>query len=146
MSRTSGFKGARARAKVRPAQLDAKVSDAIQTAVVEVHRAGKENIVAMVRKRTGRLLRYYRKKLTRNGLKGLVGYTSAKGRKDAFYARFVHDGTSKTKAAPYHDLAVLEFEGKHKKRMRFALTDTLDNRAAPSGTARSGGGKERSIG
>ena len=145
MPRASGFKTARRKSKRRVSNLDENVADALGETVDGVHRAGLENIDAMVRKKSGRLRRGYKKKLSRKTLKGLVGYVSAAARKSAFYARFVHDGTSKTKAYPYHDNAVLEHEGRHHTRMKHALSDALDDRAAPSGTGRVGRGRERNI-
>lgn len=143
--RSSGFKGARTRSRQRTKSVDANVSAAIAKTVVDVHRAGLENIDAMVSKRSGRLRRFYKKSLRAKGARGLVGYVSAKARRAAFYARFVHDGTSKQKARPFHDHAVLEFEGKHAGRMRSALVKALSGRASPSGLARTGGGRERNI-
>lgn len=145
MTRASGFKKSRQKSRRRVSRLDDAVADALGETADEVHRAGLENIDAMVGKKTGRLRRGYRKRLSRKSLKALVGYVSAAARRSAFYARFVHDGTSKAKARPYHDHAVLEYEGKHRARMRGANAAALDDRAAPSGTGRAGGSRERSI-
>lgn len=145
MTRVSGFKRARKKSKRRVGRLDGAVIAAIGETVDDVHRAGLENIDAMTNKKSGRLRRFYRKKLSPTSLKGLVGYFSAAARRSAFYARFVHDGTSKSKARPYHDDAVLEHEGRHRARMRQANEIALDDRASPSGTGRSGGGRERNI-
>ncbi|XAT57851.1 hypothetical protein GN241_11055 [Rhodobacteraceae bacterium IMCC1335] len=143
--RVSGHKQSRARSRRRSKAVDANVAAAISETVVDVHRAGVENIDAMVSKRSGRLRKFYKKSLRAKGTRGLVGYVSAKARRAAFYARFVHDGTSRQKARPFHDHAVLEFEGKHTGRMRAALRKALSGRASPSGLARTGGGRERNI-
>lgn len=145
MTRARGFKTARRNSKRRVDRLDENAAAAITQTVNEVHATGRENIDAMLRRISGKLRRGYAKKMSRKTLSGMVGYVSAKSRKSAFYARFVHDGTSEAKAHPFHDQAVLEHEGKHKKRMRNAQASALDGRAAPSGTGRSGGGRERSI-
>lgn len=145
MSRSTGFKTARKKSVKRVGRLDDKAADAIQETVSEVHTAGRENIDSMLRKISGKLRRGYAKKMSKKSLKGLVGYVNSRARQTAFYARFVHDGTSNAKAFPFHDQAVLEFEGKHRARMGRALSDALDDRASPSGTGRSGGGIERSI-
>ena len=143
--RSSGFKRARSNTRKRVAALDDHTRKAIAETVGEVHRAGLENIDATVGKKSGRLRRFYKKSLRANGAKGLVGYISAKARRAAFYARFVHDGTARTKARPFHDHAVLEFEGKHAGRMRAALKRALSGKAAPGGLARSGGTTERDV-
>ncbi|UWQ77357.1 hypothetical protein [Leisingera sp. M658] len=145
MTRARGFKTARRKSRQRVEKLDIAVAGAIGQTVDEVHRAGLENIDAMVAKKTGRLRRFYSKRLVEKSLKGMVGYITGAARRSAFYARFVHDGTAKTKARPFHDHAVLEFEGKHRTRMQQANSIALDDRAAPSGTGRSGGGKERTL-
>jgi len=143
--RAKGFRRARSNSRRRVAALDANVAKAISDTVDEVHQAGLENIDAMTGRRSGRLKRFYKKSLRAKGARGLVGYVSAKARKSAFYARFVHDGTSRQKARPFHDNAVLEFVGKHAGRMRAALAKSLSGRAGPSGLGRTGGGRERGL-
>jgi len=143
--RVTGHRKARARSRARVQALDAHVAKAISDTVDEVHRAGRENIDAMTAKRSGRLRRWYRKSIRSKGARGLVGYLTrkARGKDGAFYARFVHDGTSKMKARPFHDHAVREVEGRHAGRMRAALARALSGKAAPSALARTGGGQER---
>ncbi len=128
--RSTGFRKARAKSAARVRALDVNVAKAISETVDEVHQAGRENIDAMTTKRSGRLRKWYRKSIRSKGARGLVGYLTrkARGGDGAFYARFVHDGTSKTKARPFHDHAVLEVEGKHAGRMRAALARALDRK------------------
>ncbi|AHD12145.1 HK97-gp10 family putative phage morphogenesis protein [Phaeobacter gallaeciensis] len=145
MSKAKGFSAARRKSARRNSRHSKAVADGISSTVDEVHRAGLQNMDGMVKHKSGKLRRGYRKRLRKKGLQGLVGYVSAAARRSAFYARFVHDGTAKTKPYPYHDNAVLEYEGRHRTRMRAANAVALDERASPSGTGRSGGGKERSI-
>ena len=145
--RASGFNNARKRSKQRVRALDVHAANAISETVDEVHQAGVENIKEMTQKRSGRLLRFY-KKATRGkgqGFRGLVGYLTKTARRKAFHARFIHDGTKTVEARPYHDNAVLEHEGKHAGRMRAALAGALSNKAAPSALARTGGGSERDL-
>ena len=145
MSRATGFAKARRKSAQRVKKLDAGVTAGISQTVDDVHRTGLENMDSMVARKSGRLRRGYRKRITGKGLRGLVGYLSAAARRSAFYARFVHDGTATAKARPYHDTAVLEHEGRHRDRMRGANAIALDDRASPSSTGRSGGGRERGI-
>lgn len=143
----TGFNKARSRSAARVRALDVNVAKAISETVDEVHQAGRENIDAMTAKRSGRLRKWYRKSIRSKGSRGLVGYLtkSARGKAGAFYARFVHDGTSKARARPFHDHAVLEVEGKHAGRMRAALARALSGKAAPSALARTGGGQEGNV-
>ena len=145
--RSTGFQKARAKSAARVRALDVNVAKAISDTVDEVHQAGRENSDAMTTKRSGLLRKWYRKSIRSKGARGLVGYLTrkARGKDGAFYARFVHDGTSKTKARPFHDHAVLEVEGKHAGRMRAALARALSGRAAPGGLARTGGGQEGDV-
>ncbi len=145
--RVTGIQRARRKSASRVKALDANVAKAISETVDEVHQAGRENIDAMTAKRSGRLKRWYRKSIRSKGARGLVGYLTrkARGKDGAFYARFVHDGTSKMKARPFHDHAVLEVEGKHAGRMRAALARALSGKAAPGALARTGGGKEGNV-
>lgn len=145
--RVKGIQQARARSKARVRALDPNIASAISETVDEVHQAGRENIDAMTTGRSGRLRKWYRKSIRSKGQRGLVGYLTrkARGKDGAFYARFVHDGTSKSKARPFHDHAVLEVEGKHAGRMRAALARALSGKAAPSALARTGGGREGDV-
>ena len=145
--RASGFTKGRRRSASRVRALDANVLRAIEKTVDEVHQAGLENIDAMTSRRSGRLRKWYRKSIRSKGARGLVGYLTrkARGKDGAFYARFVHDGTSKAKARPFHDHAVLEVEGKHAGRMRAALARALSGKAAPGALARTGGGQEGDV-
>ena len=145
--RVSGVSRARAKSATRVRALDVNVAKAISETVDEVHRAGLENIDAMTSKRSGRLRKWYRKSIRSKGARGLVGYLTrkARGKDGAFYARFVHDGTSKARARPFHDHAVLEVEGRHRGRMRAALARALSGKAAPGALARTGGGQERDV-
>lgn len=143
--RASGFRQARRKSAARKASIDPNAAAGIRETVEEVHLEGRKNIDAMTDKRTGRLRRWYKKALRKGGSVGLVGYVSRKARSAAYYARFVHDGTSKTKARPFHDQAVNSEAGNHAKRMRRANADALLGRASPSGLARTGGQSERDV-
>jgi hypothetical protein len=143
--RAKGFKTARRKSRQRVEKLDANVGDAIEATVTDVHATGRENIGAMLRKISGKLFDGYGKRISKKGHRGLVGYVTRRARENAFYARFVHDGTANAKAFPFHDLAVLEHEGRHKKRMRDASLKALDDRASPSSLARTGRGRERNL-
>lgn len=141
MSRVKGFKGARARARRRPDELDAHVEGAIAETVEAVHRTGRSNIDAMVKRRSGLLRRRYRKQVRGGQLAGVVGYISASARRAAFYARFVHDGTKYAAARPFHDLSVAQHAASHSRRMHRALRTI----AGPSGLARNGRGRVRGV-
>lgn len=105
-SRMTGVRQYRADLKRAPAQLKESVADAIRETVDGVHGRGKANIAAMVISRSGALARNYRKSVGRKSLRGRVGYLSAKARDEAFYARFVNDGTINMAARPFHTNAV----------------------------------------
>ncbi len=141
MSRARGFRGARRRAKARPGLLDKVTVDAIGDTVDAVHGAGRANIAAMVKRRSGLLRRRYSKTVRKAKQTGLVGYITRSARRAAFYARFVHDGTRYTSARPFHDLAVAEQAPKHKRRMRRALSLA----AGPSSLGRNGRGRVRGV-
>jgi hypothetical protein len=141
MSRLKGTKQARARARQRPDILDQKTVAAISDTVDEVHQAGRNNIDNMVKRRKGLLRRRYTKSVRKAKKVGLVGYITKSARRAAFYARFVHDGTKFAASRPFHDLAVAEQEGPHKRRMRSALQKTISGAASPSGLAKTGRGK-----
>ena len=141
MSRLKGVSKARARSRQRPDILDAKTVAAISETVDQVHKAGRENIDRMIKRRSGLLRRRYRKQVRSRTKTGLVGYITKSARKAAFYARFVHDGTRYAEARPFHDLAVFQHEGAHRRKMRKALGLALSDAAAPSGLARTGRGK-----
>ena len=145
--RVSGVSRARAKSATRVRVLDIEMAKALSETVDEVHQAGLENIDAMTSRRSGRLRKWYRKSIRSKGTRGLVGYLSrkARGKEGAFYARFVHDGTSKARARPFHDHAVLEVEGRHRGRMRAALARALSRKAAPGALAKTGGGSEEDV-
>lgn len=128
MSRLKGVSGARRRARRRPTVLDQKVVSAISDTVDDVHREGRLNIDAMVQRKTGLLRRKYRKYVRKQTKTGQVGYLTPSARRSAFYARFVHDGTKAAGARPFHDLAVLQHEAAHRRRMRRALRATVRGR------------------
>jgi len=118
--RATGFRAARAKSRRRAKSLDANTAAAIATTITEVQRDGSDALASMTTRRTGKLERFYKKALREGGAVGLVGYITAAARRSAFYARFIHDGTSKMRARPFHDQAVLSAEGKHRARMRRA--------------------------
>ena len=124
--RAKGFKRARRRNSQRAKSINPLVTEAIADTVNEVHAAGRANIDAMVGRRTGKLRRFYTKVVNKAGTFGRVGYRTRRAQRDVFYARFVHDGTSKTRARPFHDNAVLEFTGRHARRMKLALSKALN--------------------
>ncbi|WP_118138602.1 HK97 gp10 family phage protein [Oceanicella sp. SM1341] len=136
MSKVTGIRAQRSRMKRLTTAVQEEVADAIAETLDEVHAAGLAQLDAMVTRRTGRLRRYYRKSFRRGKLEGLVGYISAKARDEAFYARFVHDGTEDMAARPWHDTAIEEVAPDHAGRMQ---------RAAPSSLARTGGGRARRV-
>ena len=141
--RATGFRKARAKSRRRSEALDANVRVAIAETVTEVRRDGLDNLASMTKKRSGTLVRNYKKALRKGGMVGLVGYITARARDAAFYARFIHDGTSRIKARPFHDQAVLAAEGRRNLRMRAALSRALSGRASPSSLGRTGGTGER---
>lgn len=128
--RASGFRQARRKSAARKAAIDPNAAAGIRETVEEVHREGRANINAMTTKRTGRLLRGYKKAIREGGAVGLVGYVSAAARRVAHYARFINDGTSKMQARPFHDQAVNSEAGNHAKRMRRAQQAALEGRRA----------------
>lgn len=128
MSRARGFSNARRKSQNRVRRLDSEVTAGIAKTVEDVHRTGEENMDLMVKHKSGRLKRGYRKRLTGRGLRGLVGYLSAAARRSVFYAKFVHDGTATARARPFHDDAVLEHEVQHRQRMRNANKTALKSR------------------
>ena len=144
MSKLRGVSGARKRAKQRPDALGGFVNVAISETVNAVHHAGRANIDAMVKRRRGVLRRRYSKTVRKPVFTGFVGYITAKSRRAAFYARFVHDGTKTATARPFHDLAVAEQERRHSQRMRGALKKSI-SASGPSGLARTGRGKVRGL-
>lgn len=105
-SRMTGAKEFRAALKRAPADLKREVAAAIKQTVDGVHARGKANIRAMVTRQTGALERNYRKSFSPRALRGRVGYLSARSRDEAFYARFINDGTIKMAARPFHTNAV----------------------------------------
>jgi len=145
VSRLKGVAGARRRARARADLIDDNAIEAIGETVDAVHRAGLANIDNMIKRRSGRLRRRYRKTIRKTKGQGLVGYISAAARRDAFYARFVHDGTRYILARPFHDLAVLEQDGPHSRRMRRALRKTISLAGSPSSLGRTGRGRMRGV-
>lgn len=121
MSSVRGFKAARARARRRPSILEAQARDGLAETVKAVRAKGAENIRAMTTRRTGTLVRFYRSSVSRSALEGRVGYLSRRAKAEAFYARFIHDGTRYLLARPFHTIAVEETELLHGQRMREAL-------------------------
>ncbi|WP_161555858.1 HK97-gp10 family putative phage morphogenesis protein [Mangrovicoccus ximenensis] len=144
MSGQTGAKGAAARSRQRSAALKNTALEGINRTITSVHKDGTSNIDAMTRRRTGLLRRWYRKSLRKASVSGFVGYISAKARDAAFYARFVHDGTSKADPRPFHERAVEMNSGEHSAEMRQALRDAL-KQAAPGSLGRTGGRSERGL-
>lgn len=105
-SRMTGIKEYRAALRRLPADLKEDVAAAIKTTVDGVHARGKANIQSMVKRRTGTLEKNYRKSVAKKALRGRVGFLSAKARSEAFYARFINDGTVNMAARPFHTNAV----------------------------------------
>ncbi|WP_216671389.1 hypothetical protein, partial [Mangrovicoccus sp. HB161399] len=102
------------------------------------------NIGSMTTRRTGKLRSWYRKSLRKAKVSGFVGYISAKARSAAYYARFVHDGTLRQDARPFHERAVDANASDHSFEMRQALRNAL-SAAAPGSLARTGGQAERGL-
>ncbi|WP_208348702.1 hypothetical protein [Pseudaestuariivita rosea] len=123
--RAKGFKRARARVRRSVSALEEASLDALAETVDAVHRAGRQNIQAMVRRRSGRLSRFYRKSISRARKLGRVGYLTRRARREAFYARFVHDGTRRLQARPFHDQAVAQEDAPHLRRMGRAVRKAL---------------------
>lgn len=144
MSRMTGAKGAVRRAKARPAALDDAAMRQITSTVTAVHSLGRANLDSMTVKRSGLLRGWYRKSIRKASISGFVGYVSARARRAAWYARFVHDGTAVAAARPFHADAVEEVGPVHEAGMRSAVGDAI-KRTSPSGLARTGGGAERDV-
>lgn len=138
VSRMRGTRRAAQRIRRMPDALEDAALEGIRETVNAVHREGRGNIDAMVNKRTGKLRRYYSKLTSRAKMAGTVGYRTAKAKNEAFYARFVHDGTANTTAKPFHDSAVEAEYARHSQRMRRAL-QKVANSASPSTLGRTGG-------
>lgn len=109
--RVKGVASARRRLKKLPGLLQERAAEMIVEHTAKVHRSGRENIQSMTRRRTGQLLRFYRRSVARATLVGRVGYLSARARRTVFYARFLHDGTRSIMPRPFHDNAVEEHIG-----------------------------------
>lgn len=144
MSRMTGAKGAVTRARRRPAALETAALGQIAETVSAVQRAGLDNIDSMTTRRSGRLRGWYRKAVRRASVSGFVGYISARARRAAFHARFVHDGTATARARPFHEDAVEETAPIHAVGMRQALRAAL-RKTSPSSLARTGGRAERGV-
>lgn len=138
MSRMRGARRAAARMRRLPDALEDAALEEIRETVNAVHREGRANIDAMVKSRTGKLRRYYSKFTSKAKMKGVVGYRTAKAKNEAFYARFVHDGTASAAAKPFHDSAVEAEYAKHSQRMRRALRKVTQSNA-PGRLGRTGG-------
>ena len=131
MSKVKGVSSAVRSLRTFKAALRVEAGDTVRETVEETYSAARANIEALGIGRTppgkghkgprGQLRRQYRKSVTKNGVKGRVGYISAAARKKAFYARFVHDGTAKAPGRPFHDLAVDESEPRFAARARQAM-------------------------
>lgn len=105
-SRMRGVKGFRKALKGLDTDLKENIYGAVKQTVDAVHARGKSNLSSMVTKRTGTLEKNYRRSASRKSLQGRVGYLSAKAKFDAFYARFINDGTRYITARPFHTNAV----------------------------------------
>lgn len=112
--------------------------DEIEKTVAAIHREGRANINSMVKRRTGKLSRFYTKGVSRAKGKGAVGYRTKKAKKEAFYARFVHDGTADNAAKPFHDNAVESEEANHQHRMK-SIVRKIGGAGAPGLLGRTGG-------
>lgn len=102
----TGVREYRAALKAAPDHLRDKVAEAVKATTFAVHARGKANIASMVKRRSGTLARRYRKSFSKKTLRGRVGYLSTASRADAFYARFINDGTVNMPARPFHTNAV----------------------------------------
>lgn len=89
-----------------PEELRENIVAALKETVTAVHARGKANIQSTFKRRTGALLRNYKRTVRKKSLTALVGYITKAGRRDAFYARFLHDGTRSMPARPFHGNAV----------------------------------------
>lgn len=129
MSRIKGIRAGRRRVAAMPTVLAVLAREGIAETVNEVRGKGRENIRAMVRRRSGKMLRFYNSSVSRGAIiTGRVGYITDRARDQAFYARFIHDGTRHIAARPFHDMAVEETEIGHRQRMRQAQRRTLGGR------------------
>lgn len=109
-----------------PSVLAERAGEGVAETVREVRGLGRDNIRAMVRRRSGRLLRFYNSTVSRGAvIVGRVGYITERARDQAFYARFIHDGTRSIEARPFHDRAVDQYETGHARAMRQALGKAL---------------------
>lgn len=129
-SRMTGIREFRSALKDAPDALRDRIYRAIKTSVDGVHARGLGNLASMVQRRTGTLARNYRRVANRQGLSGRVGYLSDKARTEAFYARFINDGTSRISARPFHTAAVEAEEDADTRRMVEARDDVLGILAA----------------
>lgn len=124
-SHMTGVREYRAALKRAPEHLREEVFRAIKETVDGVHARGRANIASMTTQRTGQLMRWYRKGLSRKGLSGRVGYLSSGARDLAYYARFVNDGTINMVARPFHTNAVEAEQELDTARMVKARNDAL---------------------
>lgn len=138
-SRMTGIKEARAALKQAPSVMKDEVIAAIRQTVNGVHSRGQSNISSMVTQRSGALLRNYRKSVRTASLTGVVGYITAKARSEAFYARFINDGTVKMAARPFHTNAVESEKEADQGRMVKARDRVLAVIAGGGRGSRSGG-------
>lgn len=124
-SRMTGVREYRAALKRAPEHLREEVFAAVKETVDGVHARGKANIASMTTRRTGKLAFWYRKGVSKRSLSGRVGYLSAKARDEAFYARFINDGTVNMAARPFHTNAVEAEREIDTQRMVKARDDVL---------------------
>lgn len=126
MSRMIGIRKRRAAQRSAPSILAQAVRGHLAEIVRTVEADGKSNMDAMVKRRSGALKRYYRSSVSGGALLvGRVGYLTPRARKNAFYARFLNDGTRDMPARPFHDNAVEDNLDHHVDGMRAALATVV---------------------
>lgn len=121
MSRIKGVAALRRRRRAAPGALQEAVTDQLRKTVEAGRDLGRENIDQMFDRRTGISRRFYRASVSVAALSARFGYVTRAGQKQAFYARFLNDGTRTMEARPFHDNAVEAVEREHAAGMLVAL-------------------------
>lgn len=130
MSFVKRFRETRGRIRKMPTVLQTRVRENIEETVREGAARGRELIAGRFGKRSGKMRRFYRARVSRSAkVEGRFGYITARARRQVFYARFLHDGTRYILGYPFHDIVTEELGPRHRRRMRDALRRTI--RGAP---------------
>lgn len=123
----SGMSDLRAQIAALPAAHRRMLEAEWEGEVAQIHQEGLDWMDMLIRRRSGKMRSLYRMRANAKRLTASIGYVTKAAQRKAFYSRFVHDGTRRHAAKPWHDLAMRQGVPRMRRSMAL-LTERLHRR------------------